>query len=76
MGSGFASERASTTHTSLGQSAPSSFTHSSETIHSLRSNSGSTVWVKPLKGGEWFQCDTTLMVDGSAMSSTSAPPSM
>ena len=39
-------------HTSLGQSKPSSFTHSSLTIRSPRSKSGSTVWQKPLKGGE------------------------
>ena len=76
MGTGLASLRASSTHTSLGQSAPLSITHSSLTIHSPRSNSGSSVCVKPLKGGDGFHDDTTLMSDGLAMSSTKAPPSM
>ncbi len=48
IGTGLASERASTTHTSLGQSSPLSRTHSSLTMSRLRLNSGSTVWVKPL----------------------------
>jgi hypothetical protein len=76
MGTGLASLRASSIHTSLGQSAPSSITHSSLTIHRLRSNSGSTVWVKPLNGGEWFHIDTGFMFDRSDVSSTIRPPSM
>src|SRR6266705_6777432 len=52
--------RASRTHTSLGQSNPFSLMHSSLTMSKLRSNSGNTVWVKPLNGGEFCQRPTGL----------------
>ena len=76
MGTGFFSLRESMTQTSFGQSAPLSCTHSSLTIQRSLSNNGSKVWMKPLKGGEWFQCDTTLMSALLEMSNTKAPPSM
>jgi hypothetical protein len=76
MGTGLSSLRASIIHTSLGQSAPLSGTHSSLTTHRLRSKSGSTVCVKPLKGGDGFHCDSTRMSLLFEMSSTNAPPSM
>ena len=41
----------------------------------LRQAGGSVVWVKPLKGGELIQRDTSFGFALSAMSSTSAPPS-
>ena len=75
MDSGRDSLRASTSHTSLGQSAPRSITDSSDTTYRSRPNSGSVVWVKPLKGGELIQRDTSFGFALSAMSSTSAPPS-
>src|SRR5437868_8901884 len=52
IGTRFDSTRASTTHTIFGQSTPSSFTHSSLTMSRFFENNGSTVWQKPLKGGE------------------------
>src|ERR1700732_4169949 len=51
IGTGFSSVRLSTIHTSFGQSAPSLRVHSSLTINKSRSNSGTTVWVKPKLGG-------------------------
>src|SRR5205085_7756347 len=51
IGTGFSSVRLSTIHTSFGQSAPSLRVHSSLTISSSRSKSGTTVWVKPKLGG-------------------------
>ena len=76
MGTGLSSARASTIHTSLGQSAPLSWMHSSLTTSRLRPKSGSTVWVKPLKGGEWRQFAMSFGCALSAMSRITAPPSM
>ena len=70
------SSRASTTHTSLGQSAALSCTDSSLTTSRPRSKSGSTVWLKPLYGGELVQRDTSFGRALSEMSSTMTPPSM
>ena len=48
MLTGFLSSRASSSQTSFGQSAPSSWIDSSVTTYRSRPKSGSTVWVKPL----------------------------
>ena len=42
----------------------------------VRSNSGNTVWVKPLNGGEFCQRPTSLGCALSAMSRITAPPSI
>jgi hypothetical protein len=76
IGTGLLSTRASSTHTSLGQSNPSFLMHSSLTTSKLRSNSGNTVCVKPLNGGEFCQRLTSLGCALSAMSRITAPPSI
>jgi hypothetical protein len=51
IGTGLVSVRPSTIQTSFGQSAPSVRVHSSLTIKRPRSKNGTTVCVKPKKGG-------------------------
>jgi hypothetical protein len=76
IGTGLLSSRPSRTQISFGQSLASSTTDSSVTTSSSRSNSGSTVWVKPENGGELSHRHSGFGFALSEMSRMNMPPSM
>src|SRR5215468_4048081 len=76
IGTGCLSSRASRTHTSFGQSEALSVVDSSVTISRLRLNMGTTVWVKPVYGGELSHWQTGFGCALSEMSSTNMPASI